>query len=153
MLVFHFRKGKELLRPLVVCFPDNEVLPKGVFSKGNKKVLRKQIPSLTSWPHGEGRQNLKKTELLPPESLPIFLNPAALRMVRTLRSFDHSECSRVIDTLCKISWYFSAGNYKEAERWCGMSMRMLKFLATLKASYEDHVSLPYLACIFRLFFP
>ena len=34
----------------------------------------------------------------------------------------------------------SVQHYKEAEQWCGMGMRFLKFLTQLKSSYEEQVS-------------
>lgn len=35
---------------------------------------------------------------------------------------------------------YTVGKYKEAEQWCGLGMRFLNHLGTLKKSYEGHVS-------------
>lgn len=35
---------------------------------------------------------------------------------------------------------YTTGKYKEAEQWCGLGMRFLSHLGSLKKSYEGHVS-------------
>lgn len=35
---------------------------------------------------------------------------------------------------------YTVGKYKEAEQWCGLGMRFLNHLGSLKKSYEGHVS-------------
>lgn len=35
---------------------------------------------------------------------------------------------------------YSVGKYKEAEHWCGLGMRFLNHLRSLKSSYESQVS-------------
>lgn len=35
---------------------------------------------------------------------------------------------------------YSSGKYKEAEQWCGLGMRFLHHLGSLKSSYESNVS-------------
>ncbi|XP_067903094.1 testis-expressed protein 11 [Heterodontus francisci] len=37
---------------------------------------------------------------------------------------------------------YSLGKYTEAERWCGLGMRFLKHLGSLKASYENQKKIP-----------
>uniref|UniRef100_A0A8C5UMS5 Protein ZIP4 homolog n=1 Tax=Malurus cyaneus samueli TaxID=2593467 RepID=A0A8C5UMS5_9PASS len=37
---------------------------------------------------------------------------------------------------------YTVGKYKEAELWCGLGMRFLNHLGSLKKSYEGHVSVP-----------
>lgn len=44
---------------------------------------------------------------------------------------------------------YSGNKYTDAEKWCGMSMRMLKYLDAFKNNYEEHVSL---FCFFDLHF-
>ncbi|ETE71928.1 Testis-expressed sequence 11 protein, partial [Ophiophagus hannah] len=36
-------------------------------------------------------------------------------------------------------YHYCAGKYKEAEQWCGLGMRFLAYLGTLKNSYENQV--------------
>ena len=36
-------------------------------------------------------------------------------------------------------FFYSADQYDNAERWCGLSMRLLKHLTSLQASYEEKV--------------
>ncbi|XP_060556833.1 testis-expressed protein 11-like [Ruditapes philippinarum] len=43
---------------------------------------------------------------------------------------------------CGISLY-SCNKYTEAEKWCGMSMRLLKYLPTFRNNYQDHMSSVY----------
>lgn len=35
---------------------------------------------------------------------------------------------------------YTVGKYQEAEQWCGLGMRFLNHLGSLKRSYEGHVS-------------
>lgn len=35
---------------------------------------------------------------------------------------------------------YTVGKYQEAEQWCGLGMRFLNHLGSLKKSYEGHVS-------------
>ncbi|XP_052243425.1 testis-expressed protein 11-like isoform X5 [Dreissena polymorpha] len=43
---------------------------------------------------------------------------------------------------CGINFY-SHSRYSDAEKWCGLSMRMLKYLDTFKDNYQDHMSNVY----------
>ncbi|KAL4233633.1 Testis-expressed protein 11 [Mactra antiquata] len=46
--------------------------------------------------------------------------------------------------------YFSGNKYTEAEKWCGLSMRMLKYLDAFKNNYEDHMSTVYTDILVKL---
>ncbi|XP_041351715.1 testis-expressed protein 11-like [Gigantopelta aegis] len=43
---------------------------------------------------------------------------------------------------CGIQFYSSA-NYDEAEKWCGLSMSMLKYLPTMRSNYEEQMNSVY----------
>ncbi|KAK3585545.1 hypothetical protein CHS0354_022956 [Potamilus streckersoni] len=38
---------------------------------------------------------------------------------------------------------FSASKYIDAEKWCGLAIRMIKFLTTMKNNYQDHMNTVY----------
>lgn len=40
---------------------------------------------------------------------------------------------------CGINFY-STGRYDDAEKWCGMSMKLLKFLTTMRDNYQEHMN-------------
>lgn len=43
---------------------------------------------------------------------------------------------------CGITFY-SSSRYDDAEKWCSMSMKLLKYLGSMKANYEDHMNNTY----------
>ena len=44
----------------------------------------------------------------------------------------------IVPVMCDVC--YSVQRYKDAERWCSMGMKFLKFLSELKPSYEDQVT-------------
>ncbi len=52
-------------------------------------------------------------------------------------SFFADNCFRVLDI---YSLFYSAREYDFCEKWCGMAMKMLDKLDSLKSNYDTHVS-------------